>query len=288
MEDAFRSGFSSAFFQVLFEKIGKFAAKEINGVGLQVLRDGPLLKFWSLRVLDLRKAGLQKISVPVDHLKHLRYINLSENKIQRLPEGICKLLALQTLKLINCDELRELPSGLKNLINLRHLDLNTWGKLEVMPSKLGRLTNLLTLYVFKIGKDEGCGIQELGNMRFLTGSLCIMNLSFVANATQAKEANLKEKPCLDKLELESRDDITNSSDQEEVLAGLEPDMNLKELVITNYSGNRFPGWLSLLQLKLTNIQLQGCSSCSILPALGQLPLLKTLYIEGMSSLVQVN
>ncbi|CDP17167.1 unnamed protein product [Coffea canephora] len=64
-------------------------------------------------------------------------------------------------------------------------------------------------------------------------------------------------------------------------------MNLKELVITNYSGNKFPGWLSLLQLKLTNIQLQGCSSCSILPALGQLPLLKTLYIEECPELTEL-
>ncbi|CDP17161.1 unnamed protein product [Coffea canephora] len=256
-----------------------------SGVGFQKLENGLLLKFWSLRVLDLRKAGLEKIPGSVDHLKHLRYMNLSENKIQRLPDGICKLLALQTLKLINCYELRELPSGLKNLINLRHLDLNAWGKLDGIPSNLGRLTNLQTLHAFKVGKDEGCSIQELGNMRFLRGSLCIMNLNFVANATQAKEANLKEKPFLNKLELQWRDDITNSSDQEEaVLAGLGPDMNLKELVITNYTGNMFPGWLSLPQLKLTIIQLQGCSSCSILPALGQLPLLKTLYIEGMSSL----
>ena len=129
-----------------------------------------------------------------------------------------------------------------------------------MPSNLGRLTNLQTLRVFKVGKDEGCSIQELGNMRFLRGSLCITNLNFVANETQAKEANLKEKPCLDKLELEWSKDIADSNHQAEVLEGLEPDMNLKELVIMNYSSNRFPGWLSLPQLMLTSIQLQLHSS----------------------------
>ncbi|KAL3534766.1 hypothetical protein ACH5RR_003227 [Cinchona calisaya] len=245
------------------------------------------LKVRFLRVLDLSCMDIYEIPDSVEYLKHLRFLNLSENHIQRLPESISNLIGLQTLKLKNCFEFLELPTNFKKLTNLRHLHLDVKNQLNYMPSDFGNLVNLQTLYAFIVGKDRGCGIGQLGNMKFLRGSICITNLENVLSVMEANEANLCMKPFLDSLWLEwnnSGDRI----DQQEVLAGLQPHPNLKELTIINYSGLMFPSWLGDPLYKLRSIHIQSCKYCSILPSLGQLPLLKHLCIEDMSSLVLVD
>ncbi|KAL3534769.1 hypothetical protein ACH5RR_003230 [Cinchona calisaya] len=243
------------------------------------------LKLQFLRVLTLSRMDIDELPSSIDHLKHLRYLNLSENHIQKLPESISNLLALQTLKLKSCFEFVELPTNFGNLINLRHLDLDVKHQLNYMPSGFGNLVNLQTLFAFIVGRGRGCGIGELKNMRLLRGSICITNLENVLNAMEAKDANLCMK--LDKVELEWNC-YGDKIDQQEVLAGLQPHKNLKELTITRYSGLMFPSWVSDPVYKLTVIRLQGCLSCSILPSLGQLPLLKFLHIEDMSGLVHID
>lgn len=78
------------------------------------------LKLQFLRVLDL---GIGELPNTTDHLKHLHYLNLSENHIQKLPESITTLLCLQTLKLKNCIHFLGLP---KNFKNLPCYDILTW------------------------------------------------------------------------------------------------------------------------------------------------------------------
>ncbi|XP_034228555.1 disease resistance protein RGA2-like [Prunus dulcis] len=65
---------------------------------------------------------------------------------------------------------------------------------------------------------------------------------------------------------------------EEVIEGLQPHKNLKKLVINGYPGIKFPDWAlpNLVAAEFTN-----CRSCEHLPALGNLPLLKTLSLQGM-------
>lgn len=246
------------------------------------------LKLGRLRMLDLSCIGIDELPDSIDHLKHLRYLNLSENRFQKLPESIDNLVGLQTLKLRNCFELLELPKNLKNLTNLRHLDLDVKRQLNSMPSELGRLINLQTLSAFIVGKEKGRSVAELKNMRFLRGSICITNLENVMNVMEAKEAMLDKKPHLNKVEFQ----WNNFGDrfiQQEVLAGLQPHENVKELQVTNYGGIIFPSWLSdPLSCKLVSIHLQSCQRCTILPPLGQLPLLKSLYIESMGDLVNVD
>ncbi|XP_027071848.1 disease resistance protein RGA2-like [Coffea arabica] len=245
------------------------------------------LKLQFLRVLNLSHMGIDELPSSIDRLKHLRYLNLSENHIQKLPEPTSNLLALQTLKLKSCFEFFELPTNMKNLTNLRHLDLDVKHQLNYMPSGFGNLVNLQTLSAFIVGRARGCGIRELKNMRFLRGSLCITNLENVLSPMEAKEANLFKKPYLKKLQLEWNC-LGDKIDEQEVLAGLQPHENLKELSISGYNGVMFPSWISNPVYKLTNIHLHSCLSCSILPSLGQLPLLKFLCIEDMAGLVHVD
>ena len=85
------------------------------------------------RTLDLGNLWLQKMPSSIGKLKHLRYLDVSENdRLKILPNSIVMLLNLQTLKLKNCSALRELPQDTKNLVNLRHLDISGCYKLTHM------------------------------------------------------------------------------------------------------------------------------------------------------------
>ncbi|GFQ02641.1 putative disease resistance protein at3g14460 [Phtheirospermum japonicum] len=240
-------------FRVIYENVGH----------MQVSYD-LFLKSKSLRVLDLSRTGLDDLPDSIAHLKHLRYLNLSENHFRKLPESVTNLFNLQTLKLEQCFQLLELSSNMKNMASLRHLHLNV-KQLNCMPSEFGKLVDLQNLSAFIVGRNKGCGIGELKNMRFLRGSLCIKNLENVPNVTEAKEAMLDMKPFLDKLELEWNEPKSNDG---EILAGLRPHENLKEL----FSGTF---------CKLSSIYLRSCQNYQILLPLGKLEHLKSLVIEDM-------
>ncbi|KAL7084074.1 hypothetical protein ACP275_14G202300 [Erythranthe tilingii] len=248
-----------------------------------------------LRVLDLSRLGLNDLPDSVDRLEYLRYLNLSENRMFCLPESMCKLVALQTLKLKNCSQLIELPQNMRNLSNLRHLELDTRGQLQFMPPEFGRLTSLQTLSTYVVGRRKGHVIEELKNMDCLRGSLCIKNIQYVSNATDAAEAKLGMKACLNKLELQWIELPAGSpqlnqrmSEQAQVLANLQPHGNIKKLVIQNYCGVIYPNWLSESWRKFTSIHLQGLKYCDSLPSLGQLPSLKSFAISDMPLLEYVD
>ncbi|KAL0404754.1 UNVERIFIED_CONTAM: putative disease resistance RPP13-like protein 1 [Sesamum radiatum] len=233
----------------------------------------------------------------IDQLIYLRYLNLSGNHLRKLPRSMCRLVALQTLKLRNCPELLALPNETKDLSNLRHLIFDVGVRLSSTPPELGRLTNLQTLSAFVVGRLEGHGIQELNKMDSLRGSILIKDIDNVSNEIDARNAKLEMKPYLNKLVLQWKE-LSNRLDQQvrdqkmqlqaQVFKNLEPHKNLKELEIKNYSGIRCPDWLSDSTRKFTTIHLHGLGYCTTLPSLGQLPLLKSLYIGEMNALQSVD
>ena len=98
-------------------------AAEVNG---ETLLNMCLSKFKCLRVLELRGATFETLSRNIGKLKHLRYLEISQNlNIKKLPESICNLQSLLILKLDGCTELEALPIGLRKLISLRHLEFST-------------------------------------------------------------------------------------------------------------------------------------------------------------------
>ncbi|KAL2893094.1 putative disease resistance protein RGA4, partial [Bienertia sinuspersici] len=102
---------------------------------------------------------LKEVPLIIEKFVHLRYLDLSSNEMKALPESLCKLYQLHTLRLFDCENLEELPRGLHKLENLRHIETSSY----LWASKgLGQLASLQTLPRLKLRDGEGWMIDELG------------------------------------------------------------------------------------------------------------------------------
>ncbi|KAG2664667.1 hypothetical protein I3760_16G093500 [Carya illinoinensis] len=245
----------------------------------------PKLRY--LRVLSFNGYRINEVSDSIGDLKHLRYLDLSKTQIRCLPESITTLYNSQTLLLENCCDLEKLPSMFRNLVNLRHLNIEGANYLVGMPMQIRKLTRLQTLSNLVLGKDNCSGIQEIGPLKHLKGTLCISKLENVIEPKEAKDAELIKKTKISALSLEWSLGIDESKDRTselEILNGLRPHNALEKLVISYYDGTKFPSWLTSPSFpQMVSLKLTGCYKCTVLPAFGQLPSLKTLLIEGMGS-----
>ncbi|XP_025631480.1 putative disease resistance RPP13-like protein 1 isoform X2 [Arachis hypogaea] len=280
-----------------FGKLNRSVSKNVNSIAtFESLRtslyvndlfsmESVASKLKYLRVLSLGK--LDVVPNSIGELIHLRYLDLSGTDIKTLPESLCNLSNLQTLKLYYCFQLTTLPSGLHNLVSLRHLDIRGTS-LEEMPGKMSKLNQLLVLSSFVVGKHEDNGIQELGGLENLHGSLEIKKLENIVDVEQAESAKIMDKKHIDALCLEwsSGEDMVSDTQREKVmLDNLQPHNGLKELRIKGYKGTIFPDWLGRCSYNnMTSVCLECCKNCCMLPSLGQLPSLKSLYIEGLDEL----
>ncbi|XP_047339519.1 putative disease resistance protein RGA3 [Impatiens glandulifera] len=236
---------------------------------LSVLKELP-----SLRVLEVcRNVQYQDLRY-VGSLKHLRYLNLSHIKVTRLPNSICDLLNLQTLNLNYCYELESLPRNTKCLISLRHLYLKGCDGLQYMPKGMGQLIHLKTLNMFVIGQKEKDGqLDELKELD-ICGSLKILNLGKVSDASIARRISMRS---INELELRwtsyqlryclSDDDNETKTRHEKIGEVLEvQSTSLKKLRMSGYKGGNPPKWV-------------GMSSPSVL-----FPFLEELSISKMMNL----
>ena len=94
-----------------------------------------------LQILCLSYYNISDLPGSMGDLKHLRYLDLCDTRLSRLPQSISTHFNLQTLLLTGCRRLIELPTNMRELINLRHLDIHCTS-LNVMPEELNRMKNL--------------------------------------------------------------------------------------------------------------------------------------------------
>ncbi|CDP20611.1 unnamed protein product [Coffea canephora] len=259
-----------------------------------------LMKLKNLYVLNLSYTTTEELPVSIGKLIHLRYVNLECSAISILPDSLCKLYNLQTLTLSR-SKVKDLPKGMRDLISLRHLHYYIDDDEEFqMPLEMGRLTCLQTLDFFKVGREKGQRIGELGSLKNLKGKLEIRNLQLVNDKEGAEEAKLSEKANLFGLELWwARDREGDDYNDKDVLNGLRPHPNLEELVISHFMGDQFPRWLMDLQTttllsesattlsKLACLEFNYCHRCRELLPLQNFTSLKELQIfkcDGLTNL----
>ena len=237
--------------------------------------NGLFLRLTWLRVLDLNRRDIITLPHSIQNLRQLRYLGLSGTGIKSLPSSLGRLYNLQTLKLKHCNSLKEIPEGITNLINLRHLEASTT-LISRVPG-IGSLTCLQELEEFIVRNNSRFTIRELKDMAELRGHLSIRNLENVANREEASEAMLVTKNYLSTLEFVWEDDCQINS--RDVLEGLSPHTEVKELTVKGYPGVEFPSWIgSPTFCYLQTIHLSKCRRCKLLPPLGQLPSLRYLDI----------
>ena len=81
----------------------------------------------------------------INKLTYLKYLDLSYNGIEVLPNSFIRLVNLQTLKLSSCEKLKELLRGIQKLVSLKHLEIDGCESLIHLPCGIGQLTSLQTL-----------------------------------------------------------------------------------------------------------------------------------------------
>ncbi|KAL3519055.1 hypothetical protein ACH5RR_021644 [Cinchona calisaya] len=110
---------------------------------------------------------------------------------------------------------------------------------------------------------------------------------------EAQKADLSRKPNMDELLFEWRSCREGDNNDEDVLEGLQPHPNLQYLKLRNYIGGRFPQWFLKMALRLESterrfdrmvkLRLIHCNMCEEVPALGQLPSLQILELNGLDN-----
>lgn len=150
-----------------------------------------------LRALSLVGIGLQELPDSIGELKHLRYLDISENEIKSLPDGFVKLYNLQTVRVfsgrLRKESIPMFPKGLNKLVNLRQICGSRNERMGI-PVGLGMLTCLQTLpIVIDASLDWGGKLSELQTLCKLKGSLMIHGLKCVeVEEAQKVELGLKE------------------------------------------------------------------------------------------------
>ncbi|GMP40785.1 hypothetical protein CsSME_00011107 [Camellia sinensis var. sinensis] len=247
----------------------------------------PMLK--CLRELRLGCFGIDELPDSIGDLKHLRYLDVSHSQIRKLPESVVTLYNLQVLFLKFCVELKKLPLNMERLVNLRHFDMTGVDILssEKMSLHIGKLTNLQTLSNFIVGNDCGRKIGELKSLSHIRGAIHISRMQNVNGVKDAIDANLMSKEKLKELSLEWDESRSSQNDMvdRDVLDMMKPSKFLEQLTIGGYGSTKFPNWVGDVSFsKMAFMRLKGSKYCTSLPPLGQLPVLKDLYIEGMSTI----
>ncbi|KAL6123444.1 hypothetical protein ACLB2K_075966 [Fragaria x ananassa] len=226
--------------------------------------------------------SLKEIPETIGGLIHLRYLDLSHNEeLKELPSAMGSLYNLQTLRLVGCDSLTRID--VQRLINLRHLYVEDCWSLRLIKG-IEKLTHMQRLDCFNIrdGGDEGGNrLEHLKDLNQLQGSLVIYIDRFPSTAENNAEI-MKNKAHILELCLY----FMGSEDERQIMNRLEPHPSLEYLTIVEYAGGTFSDWLLSLH-SLRVLILSRCLSCEILPSLGKLASLESLYIWSLDGVSKV-
>ncbi|GLT37350.1 hypothetical protein SLA2020_116710 [Shorea laevis] len=275
------------------EVAGKLHSLFLKGEILSKMPDS----FKRLRILSFKERWVRAANIVeqlptwIGKMKHLRYLDISHTDIKELPQFIMELYSLQTLRFMYCSRIVKQPEGVEDLVSLRHIYFN---RDSCMPLRIGRLKDLQTLQLFFVGLQEGSRIEELGCLSQLGGELRICHLEHVENYSEAEKAKLSEKIELYELSLEwTRRNREECNHDEDVLAGLKPPPNLRNLTIERYGGEKCPSWVepslseSFSLNNLVDLKIFFCEKLKSIPILSGLSSLQQLEITHCRELTRI-
>ena len=121
-------------------------------------------KAWKEETLDLKNKGLTHIPEEIFDLEHLKVLDLSENKIDEIPDGLAKLINLEELNLSNNENLGHIDFDFGKLKKLRVLKFNKCS-VQVFPKSILKVDQLEELEL--AGTDLRIIPNALGNLRHL-------------------------------------------------------------------------------------------------------------------------
>ncbi|KAM5578388.1 hypothetical protein ABKV19_008612 [Rosa sericea] len=272
---------------------------KLTSIGVELISQSK-----SLRTLNLSKNSIREVPKEIGGLIHLRYLDLSQNReLKELPDSLCDLYNLQTLRLVGCFQLYKFPDeeAMRKLTKLKHLYVSWCCRLK--SKGIGRLTGLQKLDVFHLNGYDGedkegtLKLQDLKNLKQLEGSLSIAHLESVEDASEGVKACLSEKHLLHHLSLDflcfpcdkwKREEGTGQNDRE-ILNGLQPHGGLESLRIWNcqLATSLCPNWILSLH-NLTSLVLSRFGNCELLSGpFGRLPSLESLVFSEMGKVKKV-
>ncbi|XP_042423635.1 putative disease resistance protein RGA4 [Zingiber officinale] len=162
-----------------------------------------LAKLVDLHTFYLETTLIRQLPREVSKWVNLRYLHISKNDMEFLPESLCSLSNLLILSLLRCHKLQMLPERIHELQKLQILELVHCTKLGKLPKLVTRLKNLEELnvegccWLMELPEDlssmqtlrvlniVGCasmsllphGIQKMINLRKLSGIFITAGLS---------------------------------------------------------------------------------------------------------------
>ncbi|KAF7106904.1 hypothetical protein CFC21_107606 [Triticum aestivum] len=237
-----------------------------------------------------------RTSLKAINAKHLRYLDLSHCSVNStLLDSLCLLYNMQTLRLNYCEGLRQFPEDMvMSLRKLIHIYLYGCSSLERTPRNIGQLNNLHTLTRFIVDTRDGCGIEELKDLRHLSNRLELYSLRKIKSVNHAKEANLQQKQNLSELLFcwgrsvlcSSRQEENEACNEEEVFQHLEPHSKIKKFELYGYGGPEIPRWMRDPQMFqcLRKLTISNWTRCKNIPVVWLSPSLEFLHLNNLGKL----
>ncbi|KAL6270937.1 hypothetical protein ACE6H2_027848 [Prunus campanulata] len=147
--------------KIVLENCGRFASLPMSICKLNSLE----------RLIITRCFKFKYFPKILEPMEHLNFLSLSETAVKKLPSSIENLIALQTLELYRCKNLKFVPSSIYNLKCLKTLMFGGCSKLKNLPSFSVGLWSLEELNL------SYCGISEIHDSLICLTTLRDLDLS---------------------------------------------------------------------------------------------------------------